>query len=153
MHRNGYLAGVYGSPININNDMGPGAVANIPDQIWASSTSGSTTNPIPYLNNGWWVNNQRTRQYVLNYKGPYFTPANTVVIDLDNLDAATTIWANVGQYCAPVCSNPCNPSCPDYSPGYPGCGGGEQCDCYSCTNPEGGCPECCQSVCNLQCGG
>lgn len=78
----------------------------MPDRIWAASTSGSSTNPIPYLNNGWWVSDQRTRQYLDNCYGPYFIPSLKVAIDLDNRDADTVYWANVGQYCQPVCSKP-----------------------------------------------
>lgn len=52
MHAKGYQAGVYGSPGNINSDMTPGAVANVPDQIWAALwNNAQNVSPLPPIPN------------------------------------------------------------------------------------------------------
>jgi len=155
MHKNSYLAGVYSSPGNIAADMGPGAVANVPDQVWVALANGvGSTASLPPIPNGSWVYDQRTHQYTINYAGPYFPVVSPPIkIDLDQLDADTAYWSNIGLVCQGACTNPCNPGCPDYAPGDPDCNPGGNCDCYSCTDPED-CPLCCGDVCGIpNCGG
>jgi hypothetical protein len=48
MHSKGYFTGVYGSGSDINQDMGPGAVDNIADDIWVANYNlQPVTSPLP----------------------------------------------------------------------------------------------------------
>jgi hypothetical protein len=74
MHTYGYYTGVYGNGSDINQNMGPGAVANVPDDIWVANYNpsvGPVTSPLPGVNDGWWTGNQLGGQRRISTKeGP-----------------------------------------------------------------------------------
>jgi hypothetical protein len=69
----GYVAGVYANAYDAQHDMTPGVIAHVPDAVWiaqwacgAGTTScgwSPTVWGISGLSDGYWVNNQRIRQY------------------------------------------------------------------------------------------
>lgn len=115
MHRNGNQAGVYSSPSNILADMVPGAVANVPDQIWGALYNNQANSSLPPLPSNLWGYQQRTHQYAGNQQLAYM-PSNFKG-DLDWVAGEVAYYSNKSALCQGACTNPCNPSCPDYNPG------------------------------------
>lgn len=150
MHRNGNQAGVYGSPTDILADMGPGAVSNVPDQIWGALYNNQANSNLPPIPNPLWAYQQRTHQYAGNQQLAYMPTSFRA--DLDWVSGVAAYYSNKATLCQGACTNPCNPACPDYDPGNPECSGPPTCNCYDCEG-EGGGPACCCNDCDLQCGG
>ncbi|MBV9762508.1 MAG: DUF1906 domain-containing protein [Acidobacteriaceae bacterium] len=148
MHKDGYQAGVYANPVNINNDMSPGAIANVPDDIWGALANKINNANMPPVPAGWWINSQRTHQY--NIAQPIANVSPVYLFDYDFVNGAVLTYANNYSLCQTACTNPCNPSCPDYAPGDPLCNPTPpSCDCYECEGESG--PECCCASCGLLC--
>ena len=155
MHEYGYYAGVYGAGSDINQDMGPGAVDNVPDNIWVANYSvGPVTNPLPGVNNGWWIENQRAHQY---QGGTALIKNQSYQWDLDVVSSTVAVMIDP----PPSCDEGCNAACINKSSQT--CGGTCM-NCYQC--PAGGpgpvcynneiscgCPQYCGDVCitNVQC--
>jgi hypothetical protein len=81
VHDRGYVAGVYGNARNAQADWRTGVISNPPDAVWlvpwvCSSTATScnwtpTVFGIPGVNDAYWANNQRIRQYWGGHRETY----------------------------------------------------------------------------------
>ncbi|MBV9758991.1 MAG: DUF1906 domain-containing protein [Acidobacteriaceae bacterium] len=132
MHKNGYYAGVYGSGSNITQDMGPGVIANVPDDIWvANYPSQPVTSPLSGVPNGLWIYNQRAHQYQGNVTVISGLPA----VDLDAVNSTVAEMLDVPTDCDEGCKAAC----------YNGTSGwcGSIClNCDDCTCQNGHCTDC-----------
>ncbi|MHC4091443.1 MAG: glycoside hydrolase domain-containing protein, partial [Planctomycetota bacterium] len=94
----GYLAGVYGNARNAQADWRTGVIANPPDAVWlvpwvcgktATSCNWSpTVFGIPGLNDAYWANNQRIRQYWGDHSETYGGVKFTIDSDFANAPVA-----------------------------------------------------------------
>lgn len=84
----GYLAGAYGNARNVQNDWIPGVIANPPDAVWLTPwVCGRTTScdwtpsvfGVPGLDDEYWANYQRIRQYW----GPHTETYGGVTFEID----------------------------------------------------------------------
>ena len=84
----GYLAGAYGNARNVQNDWIPGVIANPPDAVWLTPwVCGRTTScdwtptafGVPGLDDSYWANYQRIRQYW----GPHTETYGGVTFEID----------------------------------------------------------------------
>ncbi len=85
----GYLAGAYGNARNVQNDWIPGVIANPPDAVWLTPwVCGRTTScdwtpsvfGVPGLDDEYWANYQRIRQYW----GPHTETYGGVTFEIDS---------------------------------------------------------------------
>lgn len=90
--------------------MGPGAIANVPDDIWVAAYNGQAqTSSLPPVPNGWWTSTQRAHQYqggtVLIPKssaGPAPHP-QPFSFDLDAVDSTVAVMLDPPANCAEGC--------------------------------------------------